>query len=90
MTVYRRARRHVQVMLLNTILGAAFVIAVDRFFGHSTWAFALVIIVLIALNTRIWRYDCPTCGSNLFLRSGFPMPWPNARCSQCGTDLAAD
>ena len=55
MSVYRAARAHVQVMLLVTALGALFVIAVDALLDHSTWAFAIVIVVLIALNTRIWR-----------------------------------
>ena len=88
MTIYQRAKRHVRLMLLNVGLGAVFVILVDRFFGHSTWAFAIVIVVLIALNTRIWRYDCPRCDSNLFMRGGFPFPVPNRTCSQCGLDLA--
>ena len=89
MSVYRAARAHVQVMLLVTAMGALFVIAVDALMGHSTWAFAIVIVVLIALNTRIWRYDCPKCGSNLFMRGVLPLPWPNATCSECGTDLTA-
>ena len=87
MTVYQRAMRHVRLMLLNVGLGAAFIIAVERFYGHSTWAFAVVAVVLIAINFRLWRYDCPRCGSNLFMRKVFIMPWPNATCSQCGLRL---
>lgn len=87
MTVYQRAMRHVRLMLLNVAVGAAFVVAVDRWFGHSTWAFAIVIVVLLAINFRLWRYACPQCGSNLFMRSWIILPWPNAKCDNCGKDL---
>ena len=90
MTVYQRAMRHVRLMLLNVGLGAIFIIAVERFYGHSTWAFAIVAVVLIAINFRLWRYACPRCGSNLFMRRVLIMPWPNRVCSQCGLDLKGE
>lgn len=88
MNVYQQARRHAWAMIGNVLFGCLFIVIVDRFFGHSTLAFAGVIVVLVVLNRRIMTFDCPRCGSNLFFRKYIMLPWPNRHCSRCGLDLA--
>ena len=87
MNLYERAKRHAWYMVANVFLAFLFIVVVDRFLGHSTWAFALAIIALLALNARILRFNCPRCGSNLFYRSWIALPWPNRTCSKCGLEL---
>lgn len=88
MTVYRAARAHVALLLAITAVGVAVSILTERSYGHSTVPFALTAMALLALNTRLGRFTCPRCGSNLFVRRRIAMPWPNRRCSRC--DLALD
>ena len=47
-------------------------------------------MILLLINLRIGRYNCPRCRSNLFLRKGFAWPWPNKVCSECGLNLEGD
>ncbi len=88
MTVYRLAVRHAQLMLFALLVTFLFVITIDRMVGHSSLAFAVAIIILIAANSRMRRFNCPTCGKNLFFRGLLVVPWPNKVCTKCGTDLA--
>ncbi len=66
-----------------------FVASVDRFYGHSTLAFAAAIVALVIANTPMLRFNCPGCGKNAFFRGLLVVPWPNRRCSRCGRDLDA-
>ena len=88
MSLYARAKRHVYLMLVNTLVGVVFILLSDQFFGHSTIAFAIVIGILFFLNLGIWKFNCPRCGSNLFIWDKWPLPWPNRLCSNCKLDLA--
>ena len=87
MTLYRLAVRHMQLMLFATLAAFMFVITVDRWVGHSSWAFAVAILLLVVVNARIRHFNCPNCGKNLFFRGMSILPWPNKVCSNCGTDL---
>ncbi len=89
MTIYRLAVRHVQLMLFATLAAFMFVITVDKWMGHSTWAFAVAVLLLILVNVRIRYFNCPHCGKNLFFRGAFMVPWPNKTCGNCGADLDA-
>lgn len=90
MTVYRQAAGHVRLLLAVTALGVVVTIAFERQFGHSLVPFAITSVILLLLNLRIGRYNCPRCRSNLFLRKGFAWPWPNKVCSECGLNLEGD
>lgn len=70
-------------------LAVLLVLAVDRFYGHSTFAFAAAIVLLIVANAPMLRFNCPKCGKNAFFRGPFVVPWPNRICTRCGEDLAA-
>lgn len=74
-------------MLGVLALAVLLVLAVDRFYGHSTIAFAAAIIMLIVANAPMLRYNCPRCGKNAFFRGPFVVPWPNRHCTRCGLDL---
>lgn len=87
MTMYRLAVRHAQLMLFALLATFLFVITIDRMVGHSTWAFAVAIVVLIAANARMRHFNCPQCGKNLFFRGILVVPWPNKTCAKCGFDL---
>lgn len=87
MNVYRLAIRHMQLMLFAVLATFLFVITIDRMVGHSTWAFAIAIVILIAANTRMRRFNCPQCGKNLFFRGVIVVPWPNRKCGKCGLEL---
>jgi predicted RNA-binding Zn-ribbon protein involved in translation (DUF1610 family) len=89
MTIYRLAVRHAQLMLFATLAAFMFVITIDKWMGHSTWAFAVAVLMLIAFNARIRLFNCPYCGKNLFFRGAIIFPWPSKTCSQCGADLDA-
>lgn len=71
------------------VLGATFLFlaSVDRFYGHSTLAFAAAIVALVIANTPMLRFNCPNCGKNAFMRGLFVLPWPNRICTRCGHDL---
>jgi predicted RNA-binding Zn-ribbon protein involved in translation (DUF1610 family) len=86
-SVYRQAAGHVRLLLAVTALGVVVTIAFERQFGHSLIPFIATSLLLVALNARISRFNCPRCGSNLFLRRGWAWPWPNKLCSECGLDL---
>ncbi|MFL0356368.1 hypothetical protein ACI5KX_07785 [Erythrobacter sp. GH1-10] len=88
MTVYALASQHAWRMLGALMLSILFVLVVDRFYGHSTIAFALAIVGLVAANAPMLRFNCPTCGKNLFFRGIFVVPWPNRVCGKCGEQLA--
>ena len=70
------------------VLAIAFVLSVERIQGHSTIAFAIAIVGLVLANARMLKFNCPTCGKNLFFRGPLVVPWPNRTCSKCGTELA--
>lgn len=89
MTIYRLAVRHAQLMLFATLAAFLFVITVDKWLGHSTWAFAVAVLMLIFVNARMRLFNCPCCGKNLFFRGIVIVPWPNKVCGSCGTDLDA-
>lgn len=89
MSVYEAASAHAKRMLGALIVAILFVLVIDRFFGHSTIAFAIAIIGLVAVNRPMLGLNCPTCGKNLFFRGIFVVPWPNKVCGKCETDLTA-
>ncbi len=76
-------------MLGVTALAVLLVLAVDRFYGHSSIAFAAAIVMLLLANAPMLRFNCPECGKNAFFRGVFVVPWPNRTCTRCGRDLAA-
>ncbi|MFM7348951.1 MAG: hypothetical protein ACKO01_05615 [Erythrobacter sp.] len=77
-------------MLGVTGLAMLLVLTVDRFYGHSSLAFAAAIVMLVLANAPMLRFNCPHCGKNAFFRGVFVVPWPNRTCTRCGLDLAAD
>lgn len=87
MTLYRLAIRHMQLMLFATLAAFMFVVTIDKWLGHSTWAFAVAVLLLIFVNVRIRHFNCPKCGKNLFFRGAIIVPWPNKTCGNCGHDL---
>jgi len=87
MTLYKAASRHAWWMLASLCAAIVFVGAVDRYYGHSTIAFAIAIIGLIAANRPMLGFNCPRCGKNAFFRGIFVVLWPNRRCTRCGLDL---
>ena len=87
MNVYEAARRHAWFMAGALALAILFVVTVERFFGHSTIAFGIAIVGLVAANRRMLGFNCPECGRNLFFRGIFVVPWPNRVCARCGTVL---
>ena len=89
MSVYERAKRHAWMMWGVFLMSFAFIVAVDNLVGHSDLAFAAAIFALLVANFRILTFRCPRCGSNLFFRALFVVPWPNRTCSHCGLDLKA-
>ncbi|HEY6964250.1 MAG TPA: hypothetical protein VI407_03470 [Erythrobacter sp.] len=70
-------------------LAILLVLATDRFYGHSSLAFAGAIIMLLLANAPMLRFNCPRCGKNAFFRGPFVVPWPNRHCTRCGLDLDA-
>lgn len=76
-------------MLGVLTLAVLLVVAVDRFYGHSSLAFAAAIIMLIFANAPMLRFNCPECGKNAFFRGVFVVPWPNRICTRCGSHLDA-
>ncbi len=90
MTLYGRARMHAWRMLAALIIAITFVLAVDILYGHSSIAFALAIVGLIAMNLPMLRFNCPRCGKNLFFRGMFVVPWPNRTCGKCDLELDRD
>lgn len=90
MSVYERARRHAWFMLGALALAILFVMTVDRFLGHSTIAFGIAIVGLVAANARMLSFNCPNCGKNLFFRGPLVVLWPNRTCGKCRTKLAED
>ncbi|MCK0128152.1 hypothetical protein [Erythrobacter sp. F6033] len=88
MTIYEAASAHAKRMLGALVVAILFVLVIDRFFGHSTIAFAIAIVGLVAVNRPMLKMNCSTCGKNLFFRGIFVVPWPNKVCGKCGTDLA--
>lgn len=87
MTLYQNARRHALWMLGALAVAILFVAVSDRYFGHSTIAFAIAILGLVAANRQMLRFNCPRCEKNLFFRGIFVVPWPNAICGKCGLEL---
>jgi hypothetical protein len=77
------------MMLGVLVLAITMVALVDRFFGHSTLAFAAAIIMLVIANAPMLRFNCPACGKNAFFRGVLVVPWPNRICSACGHDCNA-
>lgn len=68
-------------------LAILLVVAVDRFYGHSTIAFTLAIVMLLVANAPMVRFNCPQCGKNAFFRGPLVVFWPNRICRRCGHDL---
>lgn len=87
MTIYRLAMNHVRLLLAATLLGIVVTILFERQFGHTLIPFLASAALLLVMNRRISRFNCPRCGSNLFIRKGWAWPWPNKICSDCGIDL---
>lgn len=87
MSIFDKARRHAWFMLGSLIIAILFVAVVDRYLGHSTIAFGIAIIGLVAANRRMLSYNCPNCGKNLFFRGVFVVLWPNRICGRCSEDL---
>ena len=88
MSVYTKARQHAWFMAGALVVAILFVLAIDRLAGHSTLAFAIAIVGLIAANARMLTFNCPECGKNLFFRGPLVVFWPNKTCGRCGTNLA--
>lgn len=88
MSLYAKAKRHAQFMAGALLISIVFVLLVERQYGHSSIAFGIAIVGLVIANARMLRFNCPTCGKNLFFRGVFVVPWPNRTCGKCGTDLA--
>jgi hypothetical protein len=74
-------------MMAVLALAVLLVAVIDRFYGHSTFAFAAASALLIFANAPILRLNCPRCGKNAFFRGAFAVPWPNRICTRCGEDL---
>ncbi len=89
MTRYEAARNHARWMFGALALSILFVAVVERFAGHSSLAFGIAIIGLVAANRRMLSFNCPRCGKNLFFRGLFVIPWPNRVCGRCGLHLDA-
>lgn len=87
MSLYARAARHAWRMLGALALAVLLVVAVDRLYGHSSFAFAAAIMLLLVANAPMLRFNCPHCGKNAFFRGPFVVPWPNRSCTRCGHDL---
>ncbi len=87
MTVYSLAVRHARLMGAAMLAAFLFVITIDRMIGHTSWAFAAAIIMLVLVNARMRLFNCPKCGKNLFFRGIFAVPWPNRTCTKCGLEL---
>ncbi|MBA4050742.1 MAG: hypothetical protein C0472_02445 [Erythrobacter sp.] len=68
-------------------LAILLVVAVDRFYGHSTIAFTLAVVMLLVANAPMVRFNCPQCGKNAFFRGPLVVFWPNRICTRCGHDL---
>ncbi|MDJ0977948.1 MAG: hypothetical protein QNI87_05375 [Erythrobacter sp.] len=90
MSAYERARRHAWWMVGALVVAILFVAVVERYFGHSSLAFGVAIVGLIAANRPMLRHNCPRCGKNLFFRGIFVVPWPNRECGRCGLDLTQE
>ncbi|MCZ8369287.1 MAG: hypothetical protein O9293_04855 [Porphyrobacter sp.] len=89
MSLYAQATRHARRMLGVLVLAAGLVLVTDRFYGHSSLAFAAAIVMLLVANAPMLRFNCPRCGKNAFFRGPFVVPWPNRTCSRCGHDLGS-
>ena len=87
MSLYESARRHALWMLGALAVAILFVAVVERFFGHSSLAFGIAIIGLVAANRQMLSFNCPRCGKNVFFRGIFVVPWPNRVCGRCMLDL---
>lgn len=87
MSIYQRATRHAWRMLAVLALAVLLVVVVDQLYGHSTFAFAAAIVLLVIANAPMLQFNCPICGKNAFFRGIFAVPWPNRICSGCGHDL---
>lgn len=87
MSVYELAKRHAWRMAVATLFAIVFVLGIDILYGHSTWAFAAAIIVLIWFNMPMLRLNCPRCGQNVFFRGFFLWFWPRKVCGKCGLVL---
>ena len=74
-------------MLGVLALAVLVVVTVDRFYGHSSLAFAAAIMMLIIANAPMLRFNCPDCGKNAFFRGVFVVPWPNRTCTRCQRNL---
>jgi hypothetical protein len=74
-------------MLTVLMLAVLLVAVVDRFYGHSKFAFAAAIVLLVVANTPMLRFNCQQCSKNAFFRGIFVIPWPNRVCTRCGDDL---
>ncbi|MEM1196775.1 MAG: hypothetical protein AAGH57_11775 [Pseudomonadota bacterium] len=90
MNVYERARRHAWWMAGALMVSIVFVAVVERLFGHSSVAFGVAIVGLVAANRDMLTHNCPRCGKNLFFRGLFVVPWPNRICGRCGLQLESE
>jgi hypothetical protein len=76
-------------MLGVLTMAVLLVVTVDRLYGHSTFALAAAIVLLLVANAPMLRFNCSRFGKNAFVRGPFVLPWPNRTCTRCGLDLAA-
>ena len=86
-SLYNIAKLHAQRMLAWLVIAITFVMASEYYFGHSFIAFGIATVGLVIANVPMLRYNCPTCGKNLFFRGMLVVPWPNRTCGKCGEQL---
>ena len=55
-------------------------------FGLLATVMASILLLLIT-NAPMLRFNCPSCGKNVFFRGPFVIPWPNRICTKCGRHL---
>ena len=89
MTVYERAKRHFRRTLLLFFAFIPVMILSDRA-GIPLIGFLAYGAVSVGMGLWSLSLNCPGCGSNLFMRGSWSMPWPNKVCSRCWRDLAGE
>jgi hypothetical protein len=69
-------------------LGAALILVYvpTLFVVLALWGLAAALLVLLVFGASSLALRCPKCGTPLFQRVPFWMPWPSKFC-RCGRDL---
>lgn len=65
MSLFTRAARHAWRMLGVLTTAVLLVVMVDRLYGHSTFALAAAIVLLLFANAPMLRFNCTRCGLDL-------------------------